>query len=228
MLKPMSRHLTLFLSLAIGLGACNQALAARQQPLSASASDPAKMGWMQGFPPANGRTLSAADGSFFEFPALRWSVAHMREFLPTTRVSRGLGAPEKLDYALDDAIDSLTFMPWGQHKPISWEQSLQQNYTDGIIVLHRGRVVYERYLGELSQARQHAAMSVTKSFTGTLAAMLVAQERLNPDARVTEHIPELAHSAFGDASVRQVMNMTTSLQYSEDYADPNAEIWAYA
>lgn len=41
-------------------------------------------------------------------------------------------------------------------------------------------------------------------------------------------IPELRNSAFGDATVRQVMDMTTALDYSEDYADPDAEVWAYA
>src|SRR5690554_5184034 len=41
-------------------------------------------------------------------------------------------------------------------------------------------------------------------------------------------IPELKNSAFGDASARQVMDMTTALQYSENYADPNAVIWHYA
>src|SRR5699024_10483461 len=74
----------------------------------------------------------------------------------------------------------------------------------------------------------HAAMSVTKSFTGTLAAMLVAEGRLDPTAKVSRIIPELERSAFGDATVRQVMNMTTSLQYSEDYANPQAQIWTYA
>ena len=34
-------------------------------------------------------------------------------------------------------------------------------------------------------------------------------------------------SAFADATVRQVLDMTTGLKYSENYGDPNAEIWAH-
>jgi hypothetical protein len=30
------------------------------------------------------------------FPKLRWSVCHLREFLPTEEISRGLGAPVPL------------------------------------------------------------------------------------------------------------------------------------
>jgi CubicO group peptidase (beta-lactamase class C family) len=71
-------------------------------------------------------------------------------------------------------------------------------------------------------------MSVTKSLTGLLAEMLVAEGTLDPAARVGDLIPELAASGFGDATVRQVMDMTTALDYSEDYSDPQAEVWTYA
>lgn len=199
--------------------------------LSASESDPNKMGWMQGFPPEKDKVLSASDGSFFMFPAMRYSVAHMREFLPTTDVSRKLDRPEPLPSALDSNIDALTFSPGypepNDSAPMTWEASLSENYTDGILILHKGEVVYERYLGALDESGKHVAMSVTKSFTGTLASILAAEGVLDPDAMVTDYVPELASSAFGDATVRQVMDMTTALKYSEDYSDKDAEVWVY-
>jgi hypothetical protein len=66
--------------------------------LSAKESDPVKMGWMQGFPPPKDKILSAGDGSFFNFPAMRWSVVNMRQLMPTVDVSRGLRAPDPLPY----------------------------------------------------------------------------------------------------------------------------------
>lgn len=200
----------------------------QQTYLSAKESDPVKMGWMQGFPPPKDKVVGAADGSFFNFPASRWSVVHMRELMPTIKVSRGLGNPKPLVYQLDEQIDSLTFMPWGQKKAMTWEASLWENYTDGIIILHKGKVVYERYFGELKEDRIHAVMSLTKSFTGTLASFLVAEGKLDENKLVASYVPELKNSAFGDATVRQVMDMTTALKYSEEYADPNAEIWDFS
>ncbi|ART83328.1 6-aminohexanoate hydrolase [Oceanisphaera profunda] len=198
--------------------------------LSAQDSDPNKMGWMQGFPPASDKRIKAADGSFFTFPALRYSVSHMRQFMPTVEVSRGIGAPLPLPVSkkLDAAIDNLKFTPWDSKQSMSFADSLANNYTDGMLILHKGEVVYERYFGALAENKKHAAMSVTKSFTGTLAAILVAEGVLDSNKKVAEYVPELKDSAFGDATVRQVMDMTTGLQYSEDYADPNAEIWAYS
>jgi len=111
---------------------------------------------------------------------------------------------------------------------MTWEESLSANYTDGIVVLHRGRIVYERYLGVLKEDGQHGAMSVTKSFVGTLGAVLVAEGTLDPDKLVREYVPELSGSGFGDATLRQLLDMTTAIKFSEDYTDPNAEVWAHA
>lgn len=196
--------------------------------LSAKESEPSNFGWMQGFPPPADKVLHTWDGSFFEFPALRWSVVHMREMLPTQNVSRGLKPPSKMNYDLDKNIDALTFLPWNSKKKMTWEESLWENYTDGMIILHKGKVVYERYFSELKPNDVHAVMSLTKSFTGTLASILVAEGTLDENKPVTFYVPELRNSAFGDATVRQVMDMTTALKYSEDYANPKADIWEFS
>ncbi|MBQ5669475.1 MAG: serine hydrolase [Tidjanibacter sp.] len=177
-----------------------------------------------------GQAPSARDGSFFTFPALRYSVCHMRQYLPTTNVPRNNTARiTPFRYRLDmDAIDRLTFIPLGHTEPMTWRESLTQNYADGVIILHKGRVVYERYFENLTPEGVHAVMSVTKSFTGTLAATLVAEGKLDPTRLVSYYIPELAGSGFGDATVREVMDMTTAIRYSEEYTDPNAEVWAFS
>ena len=194
----------------------------------AAASDPAQLGWMVGAPPPADRTVRFDDGSYFEFPAMRWSVSNFRQLMPTVNVSRGLGAPTVFPRTLRKDIDTLRFTPLGANQPMTWEASLAASYTDGIVVLHRGRIVYERYFGVLRDDGQHAAMSVTKSVVGTLGAALVAEGRIDPDKTVAHYVPELAASGFGNATLRQVLDMTTGLKYSEDYADPNAEVWAHA
>ncbi|CAN0606733.1 unnamed protein product, partial [Ectocarpus sp. 12 AP-2014] len=116
----------------------------------------------------------------------------------------------------------------GGDQAISWRQSLSENYTDGILIMHRGQVVYEYYSGCLDREGRHIAMSVTKSYVGLLAEILIADGALDESASVTAYVPELADSAFGDATVRQVMDMTTGVRFNEDYADPDADIWMYA
>ncbi len=103
------------------------------------------------------------------------------------------------------------------------------NYTDGILVLHKGQVVYERYAGCLDEAGVHGAMSVTKSLDRAAGGDPRRRGSARQGGRRSASlIPELASSAFGNATVQQVMEMTTGIAYSEDYSDPNAEVWAYS
>ncbi|UNK57569.1 beta-lactamase family protein [Pseudoxanthomonas daejeonensis] len=219
--------------LAAGMAIAVPASPADHATLSARESDPRVMGWMEGFPPPADRIITQPDSNYFSFPKLRWSVCHMRELLPTEEISRGLGAPAPLRYLPDPereraSIDALHFTPLGGGAPMTWAESLEANYTDGILILHDGQVVYERYFGCLAEDGKHAAMSMTKSLTGLLAEILVAEGSLDDTALVSSIVPEIRGSAFADATVRQVMDMTTGLHYSEDYADPNADIWVYS
>lgn len=204
----------------------NQAPAPSHWP-DAHASDPRTLGWMQGSPPPADKMVRFDDGSFLRFPELRWSLSHLRELVPTTAIARAPGAPSALPLALRDDLHDLRFTSM-HGESMSWREALLRTYYDGILVLHRGRVVQEDYFGEGAPERGHALFSVTKSFVGTLAALAVHQGRLDPQQPVTAWLPELRASAYGSASVRQVMDMLIGLDYSEDYADPTAGIWDFS
>ena len=234
MSSSTSRLATACVSLCLAF-AMPPAAAAQTAPLSAQESDPLVMGWMQGFPPPADKLITQPDSNYFSFPKLRWSVCHLREFLPTEEISRGLGAPVPLDYlppaAFSDMarrIDALTFMPLNGDRPMTFEESLYANYTDGMLIIHKGEVVYERYFGCLEEDGKHAIMSMTKSITGLLAQILVSEGVLDDTRLVRDIIPEIGTSAFANATIRQVMDMTTGVKYSEDYSDPNADIWLYS
>ncbi|NCB12059.1 MAG: class C beta-lactamase-related serine hydrolase [Erysipelotrichia bacterium] len=205
-----------------------QANTQSNQFLDATQSDPNKLAWMVGFPPSVEKLIMQPESDFFSFPKLRWTVCHIRELMPTKEVSRGLNQSILFEYEIDKNIDSIKFNPLNSQKSMSWEESLLANYTDGILILHKGKVVYEKYFGCLNETNKHAAMSMTKSLTGLLAQILVAEKVLDETLRVDSIIPELKNSAFGSATVREVMDMTTALDYSEDYSNPNADIWIYS
>lgn len=191
----------------------------------AQASDPVTMGWMAGSPPSADKLIQFADGSFRKFPQIRWSFSNYRQFVPTSNVARGTGPVSVLPVAARQDLDAVSFQVLGTGETMTWAQSLGANYTDGIVVLHKGRIVYERYFGVLKPQGQHIAMSVTKSFIGTLGAMLVAEGVIDENALTSTYVPELKDTGFGDVTVRQLLDMTTGIKYSENYADPKAEIF---
>ena len=198
------------------------------QILDAHSSDPVKMGWQHGLPPAADKTIRWADAGHMRFPTHRYAFSNMRQFLPTARVARGNGPVWELPLALRDDLDRVTSQALDDGRTMTWEQSLAENFTDAIVVVHRGSIVYERYFGVTRPDSTHICFSITKSYVGTLAEMLVAEGKLDPAAPVAELIPELARSGFGDATLRQVLDMTTALDFSEEYTDPNSGIGAFS
>jgi CubicO group peptidase (beta-lactamase class C family) len=211
--------------LASVVAACSASAQTLPAPLDARASDPVVMGWMVGSPPPREKLVRFEDDTWPEFPQRRWSFSHIRELMPTQVVERGHGAVAELPRAERADIDAVTFEPIGRTDAMTWAQSLDANYTDSILILHRGRIVYERYFGVATPDRPHIAFSVTKSFLATLAATLVDDGKLDAAATVAKYLPELEKSGIGDATIRQLLDMTTGLSYTEDYADPKSPVW---
>jgi CubicO group peptidase (beta-lactamase class C family) len=199
-------------------------LAAQQPPASAADTDPVKLGWMQGSPPSPEKRIAFEDGSFVTFPRIRWSFAHYRELFPTARIAKGPGRIARLPLAIRPELADLTFLPKGKTVPVNWVTAFDEGYGDAILVLHRGRIVFEKYNGVMNADQPHIGFSLTKSLFGTLAEMMVAEGTLDERKTVAAYLPELASSGVGDATLRQVLDMTTSLDYNEDAPDADIKM----
>jgi len=198
------------------------------QYLDAIESDPIRMGWMVGSPPPADKQILFGDSSFSKFPRTRWSYAHMRMFLPTRGVMRGDAPVCELPRLERDDIDHVTFTPLGGSEVMSWKSSLAANYTDAIVILHRGAVAYERYFGVMKPHTPHIAFSVTKSFVATIAQTLIHEGVLDEHATAPTYVPELRNSGYADATIRQLLDMTTGMRYVEDYTDDNSSVWQFS
>jgi CubicO group peptidase (beta-lactamase class C family) len=187
-----------------------------QSPPGAAQSDPAAAGLMRGSPVPPERQVRWDDGSMWVFPKTRWAFSNQQALVPTAAIARE-GAVSPLPRALRRDLDSVAFTTL-DGKPMTWGEAFDANYTDGILVLHRGRIVYERYASALDANGRHIAMSVTKSFVGTLAELLIHEGRLEDGRTVASYVPELAASGFGNATLRQLLDMRTAIAFSEDYA----------
>lgn len=196
-------------------------------------SEPVGLGIMQGFPPPADKTINILNAR--DFPQLRWTFSNIPNLAPTKVVASARENLYKFPVELDGNIGKIKFMPQflpaDQTQPITVEDAfVRKVYGDSMIVLHDGKIVYETTPNKAYDPIDgtHILMSVTKSFTGTLAAQLAHEGVIDASKPVTYYVPELAKSAWGDATVRQVMDMTASLDYSEDYADPNSDINAFS
>ena len=67
-------------------------------------------------------------------------------------------------------------------------------------------------------------MSVSKSIVGCVAGILAGRGALDVTAPVEQYVPEVAGSGYGGATVRDLLDMRTGVQFRETYDEPDAEV----
>lgn len=154
-----------------------------------------------------------------EEPHHVWSFQHMRELMPS-QVIDGTDEPRPLPEEPSDLA--------GLAVPVDWaptlEEMLDRTETDAFLVLHRGVIVDERYIGRMAPRRRHLVMSVTKSIVSCVAGSLAGDRLLDPDAPVEASVPELAASGYAGARARTVLDMRSDVNFRETYLDPDSEV----
>ena len=83
------------------------------------------------------------------------------------------------------------------------DQVCQETKNDGLVILHKGKLVYETYDHGMDAHTPHILMSVSKSVLGLLGGVLVGKGVLQPDVLLTDYIPELENTAWKGATVRE-------------------------
>lgn len=179
---------------------------------------------MAGFPPAADKIVTHENQLLG--PYNRWSFQNELALNRVVDVWRGDGPVAALTYAPRD-LSQVTY----QNRlgtTFSFDQMVEMSYTDGIVVLHEGKIIYERYLNGMQPHSLHAWASASKSVTGTLAALLAHEGLFDPDVSVGHYLPELKDSGFGDATIRQVLDMSTAVGFAAEESDPISENLTYA
>ncbi len=177
---------------------------------------------MRGFPPKREAQVTLAN--WREAPLNRWSLHNVRQILPTQPIERG-GTASALPREVQ-AIDRIGLRR-ADGRTTTVGGVLGETFTDGFVVLHRGRIVHETYGAGMRPEDQHILFSVTKSVTATLAGIYVEKGLLDPDARVVRYIPEAKGSAYGTATVRHVLDMTVGIAFVEDYTSTTGDFVRY-
>jgi len=108
------------------------------------------------------------------------------------------------------------------------EYFVQQNVA-GLLVIKDGKIVYERYgLGNTEDSKW-IAFSVAKSVTSMLIGAAIQDGYIKSvDEKVTDYLPRLKNSAYDQSSIRNILQMSSGVEWNEDYADPNSDIGTMA
>ena len=173
---------------------------------------------MHGFPPTPETQVTLAN--WRTYPYNRWAFHHVREIVASADIPNDPDSvfplpPEPADFD-QLKVDGAPFA-----------SVLATTETDGIVILHHGRLVFEDYANGMDAFTPHILMSVSKSLLGLIAGILIDDGTLDPSAPVTAYVPEVADTAYRGASVRNLLDMRAGVEFDENYLATSGAIIAY-
>src|SRR5688572_6465771 len=154
-------------------------------------------------------------------PFNRWAFHHVRELVPSADIANDPGCVRRFENRTVD-FGSLRIDP-DSGEALGLEGFIRETDTDGMAVLHRGRLVLERYGNGMSDQMPHILMSVSKSMLG----LLVHELALDPERRVVEFVPQLKDTAYREATLRHLLDMRAGIAWDENYLASSGPIVEY-
>jgi len=105
----------------------------------------------------------------------------------------------------------------------SLDDYLQRNYVTGFLVLHDDQILFEKYLHGANQNSRFVSQSICKSIVSILVGAAVSDGKIQSlGDSVDKYLPYLKSSGYKGVTIRNILEMSTGVSYSEDYRDPNS------
>ena len=156
-----------------------------------------------------------------KYPFNSWSFVNVRNLIPTSPIYNNPDKEVILQKQLID-IDDLVI----DHKNTSYK--LKEIFkicdTDAFLVMHKGKIKFEFYDKFTRFNTPHIIFSVSKSLTSLLTGILVEKKVININSYISHILPETKGTAYEDATVRNVLDMSIASGFIEDYTG-QAEIF---
>ena len=157
-------------------------------------------------------------------PFSQWAFQHVREIVPSADIANN---PDNVRNLEVESIDFSGLHLVSGEETVGFDTVLERTQTDGFVVLHQGRIVAEHYRRGMTPTTPHILMSVSKSMLGLLAGILIEQKLLDEWAQVIDYVPELAGTAYVEATIRHLLDMRAGIEFNEDYLINSGPIIEY-
>jgi CubicO group peptidase (beta-lactamase class C family) len=102
---------------------------------------------------------------------------------------------------------------------------LQQNQVAGLLVIQRGRIVYEHYAFGHTADSKWTSFSVAKSLTSMLMGAAIKDGYIKDvNDPVTTYLPALKGTSYEGVSIKHVLQMSSGVGWNEDYTDAKSDV----
>ena len=110
-------------------------------------------------------------------------------------------------------------------KRYSLDDFVRETRVAGLIAVHAGRVLYERYELGNDASTLWVGYSIAKSVVSLLFGAALADGHIESlDDPVIRYLPGLAGGAYDEVTIEQLLQMSSGVGWDEDYEDPEADV----
>lgn len=119
---------------------------------------------------------------------------------------------------------SQTIVPiWEDRTTLS--SYMKANHVKGVIVIKDNKIRLEKYAENVKSETLWPSFSVAKSVSSMLLGAALKDGHVqNMDDSLSKYIPEFEGYDYGKVTVRQLLTMTSGIDWNEDYEDPNSDV----
>lgn len=102
---------------------------------------------------------------------------------------------------------------------------MEENKVQGVIVLQDNKIRLEEYADGINQNTLWTSFSVAKSVSSMLVGVALKEGDIDDiDDSLEKYITELKGHDYGSVTVRQLLTMTSGIDWNEDYEDENSDV----
>ncbi|HAT1645712.1 TPA: serine hydrolase [Raoultella planticola] len=104
---------------------------------------------------------------------------------------------------------------------------MKRNNVAGLLIIKDGHIALERYAQGNTETTKWTSFSTGKSIVSTLIGVAIKDGKIkNINDPVTNYLPQMKGTAYDGVTVRQLLQMTSGVQWNEDYRDPTSDFSA--
>ncbi len=142
-------------------------------------------------------------------PLSVWFHAYVSRLFPTAHVPRRQPVAE-IPSKIMPEVGKVTAKTALGDMSLDDFVSHPKGYVHGVIIVHKGNIVYEKYPG-MKEADSRLTASVAKVFTGLLIERLIEEEVIDEQKVLGDYVPDFHGSAWEKVKIADAMDMTTGL-----------------
>jgi CubicO group peptidase (beta-lactamase class C family) len=102
---------------------------------------------------------------------------------------------------------------------------MQDQRTAALVIVHDGKIRFEKYGLDFGPNKRWTSFSVAKSITSTLVGAAIKDGYIKSvDDKVSDYIPDLKGSVYDDVTIKHLLTMTSGVKWNEDYGDPKSDV----